>query len=120
MNQIAVLPLVSRQRMSPLPSALKSPCPTTDQTVDIFPSPPLWTTAWPFENCATPQVAQSAAPFKTPIAVLPRVSRHSKWAVPSRLKPRGPTIDQEGGTFPSPPDEVPAAPFMIHTAALPL
>jgi hypothetical protein len=41
-SQIATLPLVSRQRMSLVPSPLKSRCPTMDQdtgTVPIIPPP---------------------------------------------------------------------------------
>ena len=39
MNQIARLPLVSRQRMSPLPSPLKSAVATTVQVVGTLPTP---------------------------------------------------------------------------------
>src|SRR5258708_4332681 len=60
MNQIAVLPLVSRHSRSAFPSPLKSRWPTIDQavgTVPTLPDPDTWD------------------PFMNQIAVLPLVSR---------------------------------------------
>ncbi len=62
MNQIAVLPLVSRQRRSALPSALKSRCPAIDQVVGTAPIEP---------------VDRMVGPFISQIAVLPLVSRQA-------------------------------------------
>src|SRR5260370_1226948 len=90
MSQIAIFPLVSRQRMSPLPSPLKSAVPTTDQVVGTFP---------------TPLDEDTCAPFMNQIAMLPLVlSRQSKSDLPSPLKSRCPTIDQ-GGIAPNTPDD---------------
>src|SRR5262245_14520908 len=48
MNQIATLPLVSCQRMSLLPSPLKSPVSMTDQVVGAEPTTADWVTCAPF------------------------------------------------------------------------
>src|SRR5258706_187604 len=68
MNQIAVLPLLSRQRMSCLPSPLKSAVPTSDQLVGT-----------------TPILADEEidVPFKNQIAVLPFASRQRMSCLPS-------------------------------------
>src|SRR5215467_2397315 len=60
MNQIAVLPLLSRQRMSLLPSPLKSPVSAIDHAVGAAPMPP--------DNAI-------CAAFINHIATLPLVSR---------------------------------------------
>src|SRR5258706_400582 len=79
MNQIATLPLVlSYQRMSLLPSPLKSAVPTIDHEVGTDPTPAI---------CAT------CAPFISHIATLPLVSRQRMSLLPSPLKSRCPTID---------------------------
>src|SRR5260221_5636772 len=62
MNHNAVLPLLSRQRRSLLPSPLKSPVSTIDQAVDTLPRPTADATV---------------APFMSHIAVVPLVSRQS-------------------------------------------
>src|SRR5260370_2581473 len=103
MNQIPTLPLVSCQRMSPLPSPLKSPVPATDQMVDIVPTP----------------AGVACAPFMNQIPTLPLPSRHSQSALPSPLKSRWPTIDQPAATLPTPAG-VTCAPFISHTPVLPL
>src|SRR5262245_18515280 len=53
-NQIAVLPLVSRQSRSCLPSPLKSRWPTIDQAVGTLPMPPD-------DEIAPPFISQTAA-----------------------------------------------------------
>src|SRR2546422_558551 len=84
MNQIATLPLVSRQRMSLLPSPLKSPVPTIFQTLGgAFP---------------TPADPVTCPPFVNHIATLPFVSCQRMSLLPSPLKSPAPTIDHtEGG-----------------------
>src|SRR5258708_717893 len=72
-SQIATLPLVSLQRMSHLPSPLKSPVPTMDQAVGRFPSP----AGFGFKT---------VVPFISQIATLPLVSRHTMSLLPSLLK----------------------------------
>src|SRR5262249_56615077 len=72
-SQIATLPLVSRHRMSHLPSPLKSPVPTMDQVVATFPTP----AALGFKT---------AVPFISQIATLPLASCHSTSLLPSALK----------------------------------
>src|SRR6266852_342897 len=78
MNQIATLPLLSCQRMSLLPSPLKSPVSTIVQLVGAEPSPADWVTC---------------APFISQIATLPLPSRHRMSLLPSPLKSPVPTID---------------------------
>jgi len=48
MNHIDVLPLVSRQSRSVMPSPLKSPVPASVQTKETLPSPPEDITLAPF------------------------------------------------------------------------
>src|SRR5712691_3511029 len=96
MNHIATLPLLSCQRMSLLPSPLKSPVPTIDQVVGAFPTP---------ADCVT------CAPFISQIATLPLVSRHRTSPLPSPSKSPVPTTDQTVGTFPTPADCVTCAPL---------
>src|SRR3974390_1148655 len=60
MNQIAVLPLLSRQSRSLMPSPLKSPVSATDHVVGTLPTPP---------------VEETVAPFMNQIDVLPLLSR---------------------------------------------
>src|SRR5260370_476929 len=103
MNQIPTLPLVSCQRMSPLPSPLKSPVPATDQPAIIAPTP----------------AGVACAPFMNQIPTLPLVSRHSKSALPSPLKSRCPTIDQPAGPAPTPAG-VTCTPFISPTPGVPL
>src|SRR5260370_15616654 len=71
-SQIATLPLVSLQRMSHLPSPLKSPVPTMDQVVGRFPTPAVFG-------------FKPVAPFISQIATLPLVSRHAMSLFPSAL-----------------------------------
>src|SRR5215467_6706529 len=89
-SQIATLPLVvSRQRMSHLPSPLKSPVPTTDQLVGTFPTPAVLG-------------FKTVVPFISQIATLPLVSRQRMSDLPSPLKSPVPTTDQVVATFPTP------------------
>src|SRR5580704_3693934 len=93
--------LLSRQRMSPLPSPLKSPVPTTDQVV-----PTVATVA-----------GEACRPFMNQIAVVPVLpSRQSKSALPSPSKSRCATICQLVVTVPSPPDCRIDEPFISQTA----
>src|SRR5229473_476031 len=71
MNQIATLPLLSCQRMSLLPSPLKSPVPTIDQVVGAEPRP---------ADC------RSCAPFISHTATLPLPSAQRMSPLPSPLK----------------------------------
>jgi hypothetical protein len=66
MSHIARLPALSCQRISPLPSPLKSPVATTEQFVGMLPSG---------------AVEVTAAPLRNQMAVLPVLSRQSrsKW-----------------------------------------
>src|SRR5258708_13263703 len=90
MNQIATLPLVvSRHRISLLPSPLKSPVPTTDQVVGTFPTPAVLG-------------FKMVVPFISQIARLPLVSRQRMSHLPSPLKSPLPTMDQLVCTFPPP------------------
>src|SRR5260370_15103596 len=86
-SQIAILPLVvSRQRMSHLPSPLKSPVPTMDQFVGTVPTPAV-------------AAFKTLVPFISQIATLPLVSRHRMSDLPSPLKSRVPTMVHVVGTF---------------------
>src|SRR5215470_17944294 len=106
MNQIATLPLLSRQRMSLLPSPLKSPVSTIDQLVGAEP---------------TAAACMTCAPFISQIAAAsPLLSRHRISLLPSPLKSPVPTIDQLVGAFPTPAAWVTCAPFISQTATLPL
>src|SRR5258708_17256791 len=110
MNQIATLPLVvSRHRISLLPSPLKSPVPTIDQVVGTFPTPAVLG----FET---------VVPFISQIATLPLVSRQRMSHLPSPLKSPVPTIDQVVGTFPTPAvlGFKTMMPFISQLATLPL
>src|SRR5579872_2411986 len=104
-SHTAVLPELSRQRMSLLPSPLKSPVSDTDHDVGTLPMKVL---------DVTPPL-----PLSSQIATLPVLSRHRMSVLPSPLKSPEPTIDQEVGTLPSEMlcDTVP--PFMIHSAVFP-
>src|SRR5688572_15695530 len=82
-NQIATLPLVSRQSKSLLPSPLKSPVSTMLQLAETRPRPP---------------VCKTAVPFISQTATLPVVSRHTISALPSPLKSPVATIDHVVGT----------------------
>src|SRR5450830_602125 len=95
-NQIAVLPLVSRQRMSLMPSPLKSPVSTMDQLVGTVPTnaPPV-----------------GVAPLMNQIATLPLVSRQRRSLLPSPLKSPVPTMLQLVGTEPTVPPPMVVAPF---------
>src|SRR6266852_4690241 len=107
-SQIARLPLVvSRQRMSHLPSPLKSPVPTIDQVVGTFPTPAVLG-------------FKTVVPFISQIATLPLVSRQRMSHLPSPLKSPVPTIDQAVGTFPTTADCTTCVPFISHTPTLPL
>ena len=83
MNQIAVLPLVLRQRISLLPSPLKSPVSATFHFVPTLPSPP----ARLIDN-----------PLISQIATLPLLSRHrmSPFAVAVEVSSSG---DRQGGGY---------------------
>src|SRR5450631_762431 len=102
--QTTTLPLVSRQRMSLLPSPSKSPVPTIDQLVGTVPR---------LTYCDT------VPPFISQIATLPPVSRQRMSVLPSPLKSPVPTIDQLVGTVPRLTycDTVP--PFISQIATLP-
>src|ERR1700722_13913625 len=82
-SQIETLPLVSCHRTSAMPSPLKSPVPTTDQTVGTKPSD---------------VDERTCVPFISQIATLPLVSRHRMSALPSPLTSPIPTIDHAMGT----------------------
>jgi len=71
MNQIAVLPEVSRHNRSALPPPLKSRCPTIDQVVGTLPSPP--------DEPAT-------APLISHTAMSPLLSRQMMSLLPSALR----------------------------------
>src|SRR5258708_13026079 len=105
MNHIDTLPLVSRQRMSPIPSPLKSPVATTVQLVETVP---------------IHVDEMTCAPFMSQIATLPLVSFQSQSYLPSPLKSRCPTIDHEVATVPNHVDDLICPPFMSHIAILPL
>src|SRR5208282_1553902 len=88
-SQIATSPDVSRQRMSLLPSPLKSPVPTIDQAVDTV---------------ATYVAVgfKIVVPFISQIATSPAVSRQRMSVLPSPLKSPVPTIVQVlGDTVPT-------------------
>src|SRR5260370_15825021 len=104
MNHIATLPLVSRQRMSPLPSPLKSPVPTIDHAMGAFPTPARFLT--------------SGLPISQ-IATLPLGSCQRMSLLPSPSKSRCPTIDQLVGTAPIPVEYTTCVLFISHTAVLP-
>src|SRR5260370_31352251 len=72
-SHIATLLLVSLQRMSHLPSPLKSPVPTMDQVVGRFPTPAVLG-------------FKTVVPFISQIATLPLVSRQAMSLLPSALK----------------------------------
>src|SRR5450631_3846628 len=88
-SQLTTSPLVSRQRMSLLPSPLKSPVPTIDQTVGAFPT-----------NEGPPGF-KTVVPFISQITTSPLVSRQRMPLWPSPLKSPAPTIDQTVGAFPT-------------------
>ena len=105
MNHIAVLPLVSRQRMSLFPSPLKSPVSATVQFSGMFPSP----------------VADEKCPLPiNHMAVLPLVSRQRMSVVPSPSKSPVPTMDQFVGALPTDVVERMAEPSISQVATLPL
>src|SRR5208282_2758159 len=81
-SQIATSPDVSRQRMSLLPSPLKSPVPTIDQMLG--------------DTVATYEVVgfKIVVPFISQIATSPDVSCQRMSVLPSPLKSRCPMIDQ--------------------------
>src|SRR5260370_39867531 len=79
-SHIARLPLVvSRQRMSHLPSPLKSPVPTMDQFVGTVPTPAV-------------AAFKTLVPFISQIATLPLVSRQAMSLLPSALKSPAPAV----------------------------
>src|SRR5260370_21683802 len=107
MNQIATLPLVSCQRMSLLPSPLKSPVPTIFHTLGgAFPTPAACVTCAPFIS----QIATS------PVAVF----RHRMSPLPSPLKSPVPAIDHTVATFPTPADSVTSVPSRNQLSTSPL
>src|SRR5499427_4623797 len=109
-SQIARLPrVVSRQRMSHLPSPLKSPVPTMDQLVGTFPT-------------AAVLGFKTVVPFISQMATLPLVSRHRMSHLPSPLKSPVPTMDQLVGTFPTAAvlGFKTVVPFISQIATLPL
>src|SRR5258706_15471011 len=89
MNQIATLPLVSCQRMSLLPSPLKSPVSMIDQVVGAEPTPADWVTC---------------APFISHTATLPLVSRQTMSLLPSPLKSRDLASNNIVGAYTTPLD----------------
>src|SRR5580700_6464513 len=99
-NQIDSAPeLVSRHRMSMLPSPLKSPTACTTKLLVTVPSP-LELITWPF---CTPHSAMS-----------PAVSRHNISPLAS------PTMVQVLGSAPKTAVEATVAPFMNQTATVPV
>ena len=86
MNQIAVLPRLSRHRMSLLPSPLKSPVPTMFQVGGTLPTRPP---------------DEMVAPFISHTATLPLLSRQRMSPMPSPLKSPTPTTDQVVGMLPT-------------------
>src|SRR5260370_12303212 len=80
-SQMATLPLVSRQRMSHLPSPLKSPVPTMDQVVATFPTPAVLG-------------FKTVVPFISQIPPLPLSSLQRMSPLPSPLQAPVPTMDQ--------------------------
>src|SRR5262249_5228417 len=82
------------------------PVPTIDHAVSTFPMP-------------TGHGVPALFMFRSQIAILPLVSRHSQSCLPSPLKSRCPTIDQVVGTAPNAFDDVTVAPFISHAATLP-
>src|SRR6266849_2775275 len=107
MNQIATLPLPSCQRMSLLPSPLKSPVSLIDQRGDA---------AEP-----TPAAPVTCAPFISQIATSPVLVFCQRMSpLPSPLKSAVPAIDHTAGTVPTPADWVTWTPFKNHIATLPL
>src|SRR3974390_1793679 len=106
MSQIDVFPLVSRQTMSLMPSALKSPVPTTLQEVGMLP---------------TPADDRTWVPFMNQIEVLPLESRHRISAFPSPLKSAVPAMLQVIGTLPKlAVCEIASSFVMSQIATLPL
>src|SRR5215467_5047505 len=86
MNQIATVPLELRQRMSLLPSPLKSPVSMIDQSVGTFATPTDW---------------MSCAPFISQIATVPVLaSRHRMSDEPLPSKSPVPTMTQLDDTTP--------------------
>src|SRR5208282_4516686 len=82
-SQIATSPDVSCQRMSVLPSPLKSPVPTIDQPDAVGTVPTYEVVGF-----------KIVVPFISQIATSPDVSCQRMSALPSPLKSRWPTIDQ--------------------------
>src|ERR1700722_16319884 len=78
-NQIPTLPLVSRHRMSDMPSPLKSPVSATLQALGTLPRP---------------AIAEIVEPFMNQIPTPPEVSRHKMALLPSPLKSPVPTTVQ--------------------------
>ncbi len=85
-SQIPTLPLVSRQRMSDMPSPLKSPVSAMLQAAGTLPMP---------------EVEATAVPLRSQIPTLPLVSRQSRSLLPSPLKSPVPTIVQLVGALPT-------------------
>src|ERR1700728_3744587 len=89
MNQMARSPLVSRQRISLLPSPLKSPVSATAHTVDRFPTDELFG-------------FKIVVPLISQIAKSPLVSSQRMSDIPSPLKSPTPTTDQLVDRLPRP------------------
>jgi hypothetical protein len=104
MNQIEVLPLESRQRMSDLWSPLKSPAPATLSVSGTAPSP---------------AIAIGVAPFMSHTERLPLVSSHKMSPMPSPLKSPVATTDQLGSGDGMPEDDRTCVPFMNQMAVSP-
>src|SRR5450631_1782999 len=104
--QTTTLPLVSRQRMSLLPSPSKSPVSTIDQAVGTVPTD-------------TPEATVPLL-FNSHIATLPLLSRQRMSVLPSPFKSPTPTIDQLVGTFPSDTAEETVPPFICQSATSPV
>src|SRR6266853_693608 len=106
MNQIATLPLLSCQRMSLLPSPLKSPVSLIDHRGNgAEPTPAAWVTCAPF-------ISQIAT-------VPPLVSCQRMSLLLSPLKSAVPATDHAAGTLPTPANCVTCVPFKNHIATLP-
>jgi hypothetical protein len=88
MNQIAVLPLVSRHNKSLMPSPLWSPTSAIDHVVGTLPSPPADNTAAPFS-----QMDVSPTLSRQTMSVLPSPSKSPMTTdqLNAHQRPYGPT-----------------------------
>src|SRR5271157_1538508 len=99
-------PRLSRQRMSLMPSPLKSPIPATVHSLgEALPIAPD---------------DMTVAPFISQTARLPLLSSQRMSPMPSPLKSPVPTTDQLVGMLPTLADEATADPFINQIAVSPL